>query len=85
MSGIVNDMLVNKLFPKKQLVYEDLYPTNALYPNNDIFPKEQTDKSLCPASTLYPSADIYPADKIESNIILKKATLRFWFKKNPII
>lgn len=42
MSGIVNDMLVNKLFPKKQWVYENLFPASTLYPSNDVYPAGKT-------------------------------------------
>lgn len=38
MVGILNDMLVNKLFLKGQIVSEGLYPTDILYPGNDILP-----------------------------------------------
>lgn len=37
---IVNDMLVNKLFPKKKLIYDGLYPSGKVYPGVDIYPSE---------------------------------------------
>lgn len=37
---IVNDMLVSKLFPQKQLIYDGLYPSGKAYPGADIYPSE---------------------------------------------
>ena len=48
---IVNDMLVNKLFPRKQLTYDGLYPSSKVYPGADIYPSEKSVSGTLPKKT----------------------------------
>lgn len=48
---IVNYMLVRKLFPQKQLIYDGLYPSDKVYPGADIYPSEANANGTLPEKT----------------------------------
>ena len=51
MMEIVNDMLVGKLFPQKQFIYDGLHPSSKIYPGEDVYPSEMSASGALPKKT----------------------------------